>query len=357
MPETITVKPSSAKEAIRALIMAKRPGVVWGSPGIGKSDLMRHVAKEMGLEIRDVRAVLFDPVDLRGLPMVSGGLSAWAVPDWLPREVCEECGEVLTGSVHKENGVGNNHTYRTARGLLFIDELNRAPILVQNAFFQLILDRRLGDYVLPEGWVIMVACNRESDGGGVVRMPQALNNRFVHLNLEVDLEDWCNWAVTNGIDPLVIAFLRFRPVLLHNFSKDEHAFPTPRSWQFVSDVLNQGSSQEIELALIAGTVGHAAAVEFMAFVKLVRTLPSIDAILLNPTTEAVPQEVGTLYAVASALSTRATANNFGAICKYLERCRPEYAVYCVKDAILRDESIRSTPEFTKWSIAHAMMLG
>jgi len=325
--ETITVRPSTAAKALIACMAAKQPVVLWGPPGIGKSQVVQQTAKAQGMVCQDVRAVLLDPVDLRGLPALNGdGRAHWATPDFLPRE---------------------------GTGVLFLDELNRAPTLVQNACFQLILDRKLGEYELPEDWRVVAACNRESDGGGVTRMSQALANRFVHLNLEADLDDWCRWAIGAGIEPMVIAFLRFRPELLHQFSRDEHAFPTPRSWEFVSRVVAQNTAQDIELALVAGTVGHAAAVEFIAFVRLFRSLPSIDAILLNPTTVAVPTDVATLYAVSTALATRADAVNFGRIIQYIERIPPEYAVFTVKDAVLKDLSLQSTPEFTKWAIANA----
>jgi len=328
--EEITVTPRKAAEALKACIAAEQPVCLWGSPGIGKSQLVQQTSKAMNLECKDVRAVLLDPVDLRGLPHVNGdGRAHWAQPEFLPRD---------------------------GAGVLFLDELNRAPVMVQNACFQLVLDRKLGEYTLPADWRVIAACNRESDGGGIQRMPQALANRFLHLNLVPDLDDWCNWALTAGnIQPVLVAFLRFRPDLLHQFSRDEKAFPTPRSWEFVSKIVGK-ASQDVELALIAGTVGHGAAIEFMAFYRLFQSLPSIDAILLDPTGASVPTDTATLYAVASAMASRADSGNLSRIVTYLDRLPKEYAVCSIRDASRRTPTLTSTPDFTRWAVANADLL-
>jgi hypothetical protein len=323
----VTLKPSEAAAALIACLDARQPVCLWGSPGIGKSMIVQQTAAAQRLDCRDVRAVLLDPVDLRGLPHLNGdGRTHWAIPEFLP-----DCGQ----------------------GVLFLDELNRAPTLVQNACFQLVLDRRLGEYQLPDGWRVVAACNRESDGGGISRMPSALANRFTHLNIEPDLDDWCKWALTAGVEPVVIAFLRFRPELLHRFDREARAFPTPRSWHFVSGIVAQQPAPDVELALVAGSVGHEAAIEFMAFLQLYRSLPNIDAILLDPANAPVPDDVATLYAVSSALSQRAKDGNFGRVIQYLDRLPVEYSVFTVKAATAREPALQSTPEFTAWAIAHS----
>lgn len=323
----INLKPSQVSNALEYCLNARQPVTLWGEPGIGKSQIVQQTAKRLGLACQDVRAVLLDPVDLRGLPHVNGdGRAHWAIPEFLPRD----------GS-----------------GILFLDELNRAPQLVQNACFQLVLDRKLGEYELPDGWRVVSACNRESDGGGVSRMSSALSNRFTHINVQPDLEDWCKWAIVAGIEPVVIAFLRFRTELLHKFDRNSRAFPSPRSWSFVSGITAQKPTAEIELALVAGSVGHAAAIDYMAFLKLYRSLPSIDAILLNPTGSPVPTEASTLYAVSSALARRAQIGNVGRIIQYLDRLPVEFGVMAVRDATTRDAQLTATPEFTNWAVKHS----
>jgi hypothetical protein len=323
----ITLKPTDVQSALTVCLNTRQPAVLWGEPGIGKSQIVQATAAQLGLMVQDVRAVLLDPVDLRGLPHVNGdGRAHWAIPEFLPRD----------GS-----------------GVLFLDELNRAPQLVQNACFQLVLDRKLGEYTLPDGWRVVAACNRESDGGGVSRMSSALSNRFLHINVVPDLDDWCRWAVRAGIDPLLIAFLRFRPELLHCFDRNARAFPSPRSWSFVAGIRAQNPATALELALVAGSVGHAAAIEYMAFVRLYRSIPSIDAILLNPQSGTVPADAATLYAVSAALARRATDQNLGRVIQYLDRLPIEFNVMAVRDATTRDSALQSTPEFTSWAVKHS----
>jgi MoxR-like ATPase len=321
------VKPSELAIALSICIDSRQPVCIWGSPGIGKSKVVQQTAGRKTLLLQDVRAVLLDPVDLRGLPHINGdGQAHWATPSFLPRD---------------------------GAGVLFLDELNRAPALVQNACFQLVLDRQLGEYRLPDGWVVVAACNRESDGGGVTRMSSALANRFVHLEVEPDLDDWCKWAVAANVEPAVIAFLRFRPELLHQFDRTARAFPTPRSWEFISNITAQKPVAAVEHALFAGAVGEGAAVEYSAFLRLFREIPSIDAVLLNPASAPVPSSPATLFAISAALARRTKADNIGRVLTYLDRLPEEYAVMAVKDATGRDAVLGSTPEFTRWAVAHS----
>jgi hypothetical protein len=323
------MKPSGIAQALKVLIRAGQPVFVWAGPGVGKSSVVAQVAAELKLVLRDVRALLLDPVDLRGLPFLgSDGRSKWATPDFLPQD---------------------------GEGILFLDELNAAPAMVQASCYQLVLDRRLGEYTLPEGWAIVAAGNRDSDRAVTTRMPTPLRNRFVHLDFEVDLQEWCEWAIREGIRPEVIAFLRFRPALLSEFNKDACAFPSPRSWEFVSrilDSLGTPSSPALEHELIAGAVGAGAATEFSGFLRMFRELPDIDAILMNPQRPPVPEESSAQYAVASALARCASDTNFDRICTYLERLPTEFRVLCVHDATLRDGTLRSTAAYVKFAVRH-----
>lgn len=338
----ITCKVGDSIKKIARVLAAGRPPCVWGSPGIGKSMVASDVAdllfKEKSNGKRyfiDLRGVQIDPVDVKGLPWVeidANGerIANWAKPGMLPQP-------------------GRD----ADEGLLLLDEITRAPQLVQNAFLQLVLDRRSGDYEVPPGWRIMAASNREGDGGGVGRMISALANRFVHINVEPDLDDWCKWAVGADVDPVVIAFLRFKPDQLHAFDKQAHSFPTPRSWEMVSDLVKlDDGDQDTERVLVSGAVGQGAAVEFLSFVQMFRNLPSIDAILMNPKQATVYEDPSTLYAVTAALGRRATQENFGRVIEYLDRLPSEWAVYSMRDAVQRDASLTVTPEFTKWAVAH-----
>jgi hypothetical protein len=324
------MKASAISSALRTLVAAKQPVFLWGGPGIGKSAIVRELAGDLAVALQDIRALLLDPVDLRGLPFLgSDGRSKWATPEFLP-----SAGE----------------------GILFLDELNAAPAMVQASCYQLVLDRKVGEYILPDGWSIIAAGNRDSDRAVTTRMPTPLRNRFVHLEFEVDLQDWSEWAIQSGIRPEVIAFLRFRQELLSAFDRDANAFPSPRSWEFVSRILDSKPDPSVEHELFAGAVGVGAATEFSAFLRMFRQLPNIDAILMNPLKEPVPENADAQYAVASALARCASDSNFDRVCQYLERMPTEFRVLCVRDASLRAPEIRTTGAFTKWAVENHHVL-
>lgn len=277
-----------------------------------------------GLPVSDQRLVTLDPVDLRGLPTVKDGLTKFTRPEFLPT---------------------------SGAGILFWDELNRAPAMVQNSALQLVLCGRIGEHVLPPDWLQVAACN--PSGPGVTKMSPALTSRFTHIEIEPDLDDWCKWACANGIEPATIAFLRFRPELLHQYSATDRAFPCPRTWAFVSKITAQHPGKDVELALFTGTVGQGAAIEYAAFLQLFRNIPSIDSILLNPDKAPVPvKDAASLWAISSALAKRATDGNLRRVIKYLDRMPQEYAAMAMRDAAARDGSLMTADGATEWIVSH-----
>ncbi|MGD9160743.1 MAG: MoxR family ATPase, partial [Desulfobacteraceae bacterium] len=326
------MKPSKIKETLEHLLTINQPVFIWGAPGVGKSQVVAQVAETLGYELQDIRAVLLDPVDLRGLPHIDDkGRAAWCPPDFLPVE---------------------------GKGILFLDELNAAPPLVQAACYQLVLDRRLGNYHLPDDWRIVAAGNRETDRAVTHRMPSALANRFVHLDFDVDLDDWCTWAIENRLVRELIAFLRFRPNLLHTFDplKDEKAFPTPRSWEFVSSILSSGNGVSRDYELLAGTVGEGAAAELSGFLRLYHDLPDPDALLEYPETADIPDDPATLYAVCEAVAGKANTVNMPQVVAYARRLPPEFSVLLVRDAVKTDREVVQTDAFSEWATAYSDVL-
>lgn len=328
------MRPLLVTAAINACIAIDRPLFLWGPPGVGKSDTVRQAAASAGLGMVDFRAALRDAVDIMGLPgarVVDGpagpvGITFYNLPAGLPRD----------GS-----------------GILFLDEMNSAPAQTQAALYQLVLDRRVGDYVMPEGWRIIAAGNRQNDRGVVHRMPDPLVDRFVHVDYEVHMEDWCKWALAHDIRPEVVAFVRFRPGLLHNHDTTRacHAFSTPRGWADVSRMMSLSLSQELESGLIKGRVGDGASVEFMSFLKLYRQMISPDEIIKNPRKASVPDNVGTLYALAEALARRATEENIGAVLTYAKRMPVEYAQCLVTSMAAVSPELVNTHEYIAWAAA------
>jgi hypothetical protein len=231
-----------------------------------------------------------------------------------------------------------------------------------------VLDRKLGDYVLPRGWAIVAAGNRATDRAIVNQMSTALKNRFTHLNYEVNLDDWCDWALRCDLSVEVLGFIRFRPMLLNEFEqrndskeerervqrlKDAQAFATPRSWEFLSKVVQRSPSTDIEYELYSGIVGEGAAAEFMGYLKYYRDLPNLDALLMNPGSTKVPEEPATLYALATGLATKATQDNMERLVKYTLRMPAEFQVLLMKDAVVRDNSLTQTKSFNEWAIKNA----
>lgn len=321
------MRPSEVTTTLSALIPTQRPLFLWGPPGVGKSALVRNAAKALGLSLIDVRAVLLDPVDLRGLPAIVDGKAIWCTPDFLPQD-------------------GN--------GVLFLDELAQAPPLVQSACLQLTLDRRIGEYELPPGWSIVAASNRQEDRAGAHRLISPLLNRFIHVDCEVHNDDWQDWAIGAGICSEVRSFLKFRPSLLHSFNANDgqRSFPSPRTWEFVSQVLDK-TPESLWQPVVAGCVGVGPAAEFVAFLRLYRDLPDMAEVVKDPANYPIPTEPSVLYATAGALVDRVRkggnpAADASAAGIYATRMPPEFTTLLLRDLIVVHPQVISTPVVKAW---------
>ena len=306
------------------------PAFMSGAPGVGKSDSVAQTAAARGVTLIDQRVTLLDPVDLRGLPHIVDGAAVWGAPGFLPNE----------------NRDG-------AKGILFLDELNAAPPSTQAACYQLVLNRKLGDYSLPPGWRIAAAGNRQSDRAAAQRMPSALANRFAHIDVEPDVDTWCTWANGAGLEAVMVAFIRFRPALLHMMPQnaDERAFPTPRSWASASKLAM--SPVDLRLPLIAGLVGEGPAAEFEGFIRTFLDVPSIRDILADPKGAKVPSGPAALFAVSTAIARKAAATTFSAILDYAQRLPKEFEILTAVDATRRDKKLCETQAFVAWASRNA----
>jgi len=321
------IKPSELKSKLETLISINKPAFIWGASGIGKSEIISKVAEKLDYNLIDVRVSLLDPVDLRGVPSVENGVTKWNPPIFLPQE-------------------------NDKQAILFLDELPHGSPSVQNALFQLIRDRRIGEYKLPDSTIILAAGNRVSDRVGANKINGALANRFSHLHLEADVNDWVKWGMSEGsIDPNVIAFIRYRPELLFDFDKDSVAWASPRTWESVSDIVKADSKGMVvnsqDQSLIGGTVGDSVAIEFCAFMGMVNTLPDVSAIIKNPETYEISDDPSVLYALTGALARRSDATNFDAIITYMTRdeMSNEFAVLCINDAITVNPKLAKTKAY------------
>ncbi|UYE96923.1 MoxR-like ATPase [Cyanophage S-TIM66] len=268
---------SSLTKSLNTLIenKVKHSVFIWGAPGIGKSSAVTQVAKDKDLELIDLRISQLAPTDIRGLPYTKDGRAYFAPPSFLPT---------------------------SGEGILFLDELNMASPSVMGIAQQLILDRQVGDYKVPEGWFIVAAGNRTEDRAAISQMPAPVANRFIHFHIDSSLDSWKEYAIGAGINEKILAFLNFRPQLLYNFEKNQSAWPSPRSWEFANTLLN------IDLS-IESAVGSGAASEFYAYQTIYTELPNVD-LIFDGEDIPVPHEPSLIYAVCGALINRAkTADN------------------------------------------------
>lgn len=311
---------------------------VWGPPGIGKSRIVEDVADELDVGCIDFRLVLCDPTDLRGLPMPYTNEKTkeqsvqWIPPDELPR---------------------------VGKGFLFFDDFPTAPPLVQGAAYQIaIRPHQLGPYELPEGWVIIAAGNRIEDRSLAHPIPKALANRFRHIELECNINDWTEWAMWHGIDPNIIGFLKFRDGLLFNFdpNSSENAFATPRSWEMASRSLHLGKT--LLATILEGTVGKGATAEFMSFLKVQTQLPDLNEILNGKNKDYCPDRTDLKFALVSALAARASGvKQFENLLKYSYVLPKEFCVLMVTMMIAKNEKVISgCPSIDKWAKDHSEVI-
>jgi hypothetical protein len=283
--ENRTVTAVGARKAIVKCFNKKRPLFLWGPPGIGKSEVVADITQELNGLMIDLRLGQMDPTDIRGIPFYNKELGKmdWAPPIDLP--------DAETASQYPVV-------------VLFMDEMNSAAPAVQAAAYQLVLNRRIGKYILPDNVVMVAAGNRESDKGVTYRMPTPLANRFIHAEMRVDFPSWQEWAVKNQIHKDVVGYLSFAKQDLYDFDakSSSRAFATPRSWTFVSELLEDEDIDETTATdLIAGTVGEGLAVKFMAHRKIAGKLPKPEDVLSGKSKELAVKEVSAMYSLVISL--------------------------------------------------------
>ena len=260
------------------------PMLIWGSPGCGKSSIVRSVCEQRGIEFKDVRLAQMEPCDIKGLPVPN---KEEKVMEWY-----------INGSWPRNpNG----------EGIIFLDEITASDRSIQVAAYELVLDRRLGElYSVPPGYMIVAAGNKTDDKAVAYTMSSALANRFLHVELKEDSEAWCNWARGNNIHPSVIGFITYRPAMLFKMENEnlERGWPSPRSWARVSQLchLFKNEKESTLRKLVYGLVGNGAGAEFMNFYKINESFDNILDTMLNPNSKIViPQEADRKYALCSAM--------------------------------------------------------
>lgn len=283
--------------------------MIWGAPGIGKSSIVSQISKSQGINFVDVRLSQLAPTDLRGLPVPKDGITYWAPPEFLPRE---------------------------GRGILFMDEINMAPPAMQGVAQQLILDRRVGNYTVPDGWYIWAAGNRKVDRASVFDMPAPLANRFIHLEVEPCIDNFRLYAFQQTFSEVLIGFLAFRQDLLHKMLPNEASWPSPRSWEMANKLYSAGLN-------IEPAVGVSAAAEFYAYIELIDNIPDIASIVNGKKKPGFPEDVSLRYATVMSLVAQSTTVEYAlnALRWLVEKASPEWVQLYATDAfpLLREKNL------------------
>ena len=305
--------------------------MAWGDPGLGKTEITEQVAADLGLDLIYADLATRDPAELAGIPWVADGRTVRCRPDWLP-----------------DSGAG----------ILFLDELPQAGIANLNIAATLIREHRIGEHVLPADWMLVCAGNHQHNRAGTTTMPSQVRNRLSHFSIDADANAWAKWASARGLDPILVAYNRYRAEEFHHrFSPTENAYPTPRSWAAAHHVLQLDLAEPLKRAYLDGLVGSAAGADFAGFQEIYASLPDVDAIIADPGRGPLPSNAMTNYALMGALGYRATPSNFANIIRYLDRLdEQEFAVVCVVDATARNKDLLVTGAYQSWAAAHGEML-
>jgi len=329
------MRPNTLKATLKALIASGKNVHIEGSPGLGKTQLVHQAAQELGPKYHVVfkHGPTMQPEDL-ALPRSNGDRLSFARADWLP----------LTGDFDEGKHV-----------VVFIDEMAQADASVQKSLANLMQEREAYGVALHDKLSFITTGNRASDRAGANRILSHLRNRMVTLKFEPSLDDWCQWALDNGVRMEIVSFLRFRPDQLNDFDPMRDLNPTPRMWaenvnDIVADVEQGVIPAEAEFECYEGCVGEGAATQFASFMKMYRKLPNPDAVLMQPDTYPVPEEASVRYALSGALAHRATEDNFDAVVTFAKRLPAEFAVYTLLDATRKNPALQNTKAFTNWAI-------
>ncbi len=327
------MRPTQLSEFLSYAITARLPVLVTGAPGVGKSDIVAQAAEAAGAQLILSHPAVADPTDAKGLPWVApGGKTATFLP-------FGELARALDAVVPT---------------VWFLDDLGQAPPSVQASFMQLLLARRVNGQVLPDCVTFLAATNRRTDRAGVSGVLEPVKSRFAAIvELEVDLDDWTQWAFSAGVPAELVAFMRFRPNLLCDFkpTSDLVNCPLPRTWAHAARLLALGMPAALQHQALIGAVGEGAAVEFGAFLHLYKELPAIDSIMADPDAADIPTNPATLYAVVTALGMRADQKTFPVLARYAQRLTDamhgEFAALLLRDAVKRDATVMQTAAFVQ----------
>lgn len=334
------MKPNDVASLLQYALTPESPILITGAPGIGKTSVCEQAALANGWDMLVSHPVVSDPVDYKGLPALVDGKA-----EFLPYADLRALLEA------------------TRPTLCLLDDLGQAPPAVQAACMQLLLARRVNGHRISDHVMFCAATNRKADRAGVSGILEPVKSRFAAIvEMDADLESWVAWALAHDVTIETIAFLRFRPELLHKFepTTEIRNTPSPRTWAKL-DAVHQQLEQfrmsdpqvirRIEPEAYAGAVGEGAAAEYLGFLRIWRDLPDVDAVLMSPATAPVPTDAATLYALTGALAHKVQKDSMDRFCQYSKRLPEEFSVRMVRDAVSQKPEVTGTRAYVEWASA------
>lgn len=329
------------------LVKAMQAGLVpmlHGSPAIGKSAIVRQIAETYNLLLIDLRLGQCDITDLLGFPYSNDmtGKSGYRPMDTFP--------------IKGDPFPINPSTGKPYDGwLLFLDEITGANRDVQGAAYKLVLDRMVGIHHLHEKCAIIAAGNLATDNAVVNEMSTALQSRMTHILVELSKDTWMNWAIDAGITQQIRDFINFRPEMLYTFRPDhtDLTYGAPRTWEFTDKLIKiLGFNDPDLLPLVAGTISHGVASEFLEFCKIYKDLPTLAEVFADPDTARVPTEISSSFAMIGTVASALTVDNASVLARYIRRMSPEFQTVAFRDAVQRDRKLIQTAEIRQWAVDH-----
>lgn len=324
--EIYTVSPRKARELIVDIMGAGLVPYVHGSPGIGKSAIMKSICAEYNLALIDHRMSTSEPTDLTGLPRFVDGHA-----EFVPFK-----GIFPTDDLDLPKGKDGF--------MLFLDELNSMPRGVQAACFKLILDRMVGQSHLHPNTVITAAGNLSTDRGITNPISTPMQSRMVHLELQVNFQEWLqDVALPQKYDSRIIAYLSQYPSKLMDFRPDhnEKTFCSPRTWEFMNKLIKAVGVHDSKAAMYAGTITSGTALEFLQYCKIFHDLVSVKQVVADPVNTPVPNSPDKCWATITHLMENIDEQNIGALCTYIDRFTLDFKILFFRSALITHNKLLS----------------
>lgn len=326
-----TMTPKETRASIIECMEAGLVPMISSSPGLGKSSLVKQIAKDFNLKVIDLRLSQCTPEDLMGLPMRNANGKAEFVPFAMFPMENDPLPEGKAGWI------------------LFLDEFTSAPKMVQAAAYKPVLDHEIGMQKLHPNCFIVCAGNLMTDRAIVTQTGTAMQSRLVHMEMAVSHPDFMEHATKENFDYRVRGFLEFSPSSLHAFKPDhqDKTFACPRTWEFASKLIKGKAFPQVNLKLLAGALSEGMATSFYTFLEEYEKIPSMEAILRDPQTVSIPHELSTRFAIISMMVDRFKESVFSDLAPFIKRFTPEFQVIYFRGVVRQHPKFRRNPDYIK----------